>query len=452
MGGFSISGLSSGLDTAGIINQLLAIERAPQQRLQSRRADIQNTVSSYQELNTRFNTLEEAADDLSSALDWVSRKATSSDEDVVSATVTGAPVNGSLAFEVTALAASHTVISDNTVAGTDTIVADGSDFTVNGVTITAADYGGGSLAEVVDAINAADAGVTASAVQVSPGNYRLQLAAEDSGADGTFTVGGTGLTTALGAFGIVTQGSDAQITVGDGPAAYTVSSATNEFADVLPGLTFTAHTLGSATVTVENDGEALADKVEAMVTAMNEVSRYVLDRSDYDADSGVTGVFLGQSLPSNLRTDMVDALIDPVSGSGLVGASVGIELDRDGNISFDRDAFLEAYAEDPDAVEAFFATNDTATEADDGIAERLALMANEATAVNTGRIAVAIEGRETEIDTLDARIENWDVRLQLRETNLRRYWTNLETTLSQLQSQGNWLSGQIASLPQASSS
>jgi len=54
MGGMSVSGLVSGLDTSNIIEQLLRLEREPQRRLQTRKSDIQNTISSFQELNTRF--------------------------------------------------------------------------------------------------------------------------------------------------------------------------------------------------------------------------------------------------------------------------------------------------------------------------------------------------------------------------------------------------------------
>ncbi len=450
MGGISVSGLVSGLDTNNIIRQLLDLERQPVTRLETRRTDIQNTVKSYKELNTRFQTLRDTADDLTTSLDWIARKATSSDEAVVTTSVSGTPINGSVSFSVTALAAAHSVVSGSTVAGTDAVVADGSDITINGVAITAAEYGSGSLAEVVAAINGADAGVSAAAVQVSPGNYRLQLTAQESGADGAFTVDGTALTGALGAFGVVTQGANAAITVGTGPSAYSIESATNDFVDVLPGLTFTAKSLGSATITVENDGEALADKVEALVTAMNDVSKYVLDRSKYNNTSETAGVFLGQSMPNRLRDDLVNALIDPVTGSSLVGAGVGIETDRNGTISFDREAFLEAYAADPAAVEAFFGKGDVADTADDGIAERLSLLAEEATAINTGRIAVAIEGRESEIRTINSRIDNWDVRLELRETALRRQFGNLETSLGRLQQQGQWLAGQIAGLPTGS--
>lgn len=447
MGGLSIDGLVTGLDTTNVIKQLLDVERAPQRRLESRKAEIQKVIDAYQAVNAKFQTVRTTADELATATGWSARTATSSDDALVTASATPGAINTSLSFSIAGLAATHTLVSGSTVAGTTTVVADGSDITVNGVTITAADYGTGTLQEVVAAINDADAGVRATAVQVSAGNFRLQLTAESSGAAGTFTVGGSGLTAALGAFGIVSEGADATITVGTGPAAYQVTSASNTFTDVVPGVSFTVKALGDATITVEDDVEAIADKVAAFVTAMNEAQQSIASRSGYDAAAKKGRVFTGSSLPASLRNDLSRALIDPVLDSSLVGASVGIETDRTGTITFDRAAFIAAYEADPASVQSFFVANGSGT-ADDGIAERVSLMAEAATRLNTGRIATAVESRRTEIGTIENRIDDWDLRLEIREVALRRQFSTLETTLSRLQQQGQWLNGQLAGLLQ----
>jgi flagellar hook-associated protein 2 len=298
---------------------------------------------------------------------------------------------------------------------------------------------GFTLAQVAQAINASDAGVVATTVQTSPGTYRLQLSAKDSGAAGQFAVSG------LDAFDVVTQGSDASITVGTGPGAYTITSASNTFADVMPGLSFTAVSLGQATVSVSTDAEGLADAVEALVKAMNDVHGFIADRSKFDSTTNRGGAFLGESMPSQLRTRLQNALIDPVSGSTLVGRDLGIETDRTGKISFDRSKFLAAHASDPAAVESFFGANGPGT-ADDGIAERISRLASDATRLNTGTISSYITGREDQIRQLGEQIERWDVRLELRETALRRQFSNLETVLGRMQQQGQWLAGQLATL------
>ncbi len=68
-----------------------------------------------------------------------------------------------------------------------------------------------------------------------------------------------------------------------------------------------------------------------------------------------------------------------------------------------------------------------------------------------GTITTAITGRTGSIGRLNDSIEAWDLRLELRRTALTRQFTALETALSQMNSQSNWLAGQINSLPTAGS-
>ena len=65
-----------------------------------------------------------------------------------------------------------------------------------------------------------------------------------------------------------------------------------------------------------------------------------------------------------------------------------------------------------------------------------------------GTLTLAIKGRENTIDRLEDSIADWDVRLEMRRLTMTRQFTAMETALSQMQSQGQWLAGQIASLPQ----
>ena len=68
----------------------------------------------------------------------------------------------------------------------------------------------------------------------------------------------------------------------------------------------------------------------------------------------------------------------------------------------------------------------------------------------TGTLTSAIAGRNSTISDMDDSIAAWDIRLELRRTSLQQTYTALETALSNMQSQGNWLAGQIAQLPKSS--
>jgi flagellar hook-associated protein 2 len=81
-----------------------------------------------------------------------------------------------------------------------------------------------------------------------------------------------------------------------------------------------------------------------------------------------------------------------------------------------------------------------------GVAKRLAMVSHSAVDTVSGTLTSLIEGRETEIERLNDRIDRWDVQLARREATLRRQFTAMEVALQRMQGQSQWLAGQIASM------
>jgi flagellar hook-associated protein 2 len=248
--GISVSGAMSGLDTASMVNQLISVEASQQNSLKSRQTTAQKAADAYSTIITSLKDLSTKAKAVANTAGWQGATATSS-ADSVKATVSGT-ASGSLTFDVDKLAAAHTVVSANAVAATSAIVASGGSLTIkdkDGNQKAVVSVGSGSLSDVVSAINSSDAGLRASAVQTSPGQYRLQVSGKSSGAASEFTVDGLD---GFSGVNVLSQGADAQITVGTNPLTkYTVSSASNTFSGVVPGMSFTVAKEGEKNVTVE---------------------------------------------------------------------------------------------------------------------------------------------------------------------------------------------------------
>jgi flagellar hook-associated protein 2 len=85
-----------------------------------------------------------------------------------------------------------------------------------------------------------------------------------------------------------------------------------------------------------------------------------------------------------------------------------------------------------------------------GAAQRLATVASRATDFTDGSITSAINSTQDEMRDLDGQISDWDTRLADKQDLLQQQFSNLETALGQLKNQGNWLTGQLASLPTSS--
>lgn len=300
------------------------------------------------------------------------------------------------------------------------------------------DLGDAKLTTVTDAINNAGAGFRATTVQVSTGVYRLQLAATGSGENGRITADTTVFDTVLGGMQTLTAAVDAQLTVGSGAAAYTVTSSDNR-AEVLPGVTVSlvkAAPTTDVTINVVSDADAIATKVSTLIDSMNGALDYITSQSRYDTSTRRGGPLLGDGTSQALQRRIFDAF-GTVSGGA---AALGIKLGSVANINFDRTKFIAAYQADPAGVEAAF------TNATTGFAVRAETVAKSATEAVTGLLTTKISGGQAQTKTLTEQITSWDTRLALRESALRRTFGNLEVALGRLQGQSTRLAGEINKL------
>jgi flagellar hook-associated protein 2 len=362
----SVDGLISGLDTTTIINQLMSIERAPQDRLKTQKTTISSEIAVYQTLNTKFSALAAKAQELARPAGWAAMKATSSSS-AVTATATSSASAGQLSFTVAQLARAGSVASTGTVVSTAAIVATGPvAIQVGTGPAVNVDPGSGSLAALVEAINASGAGVSAAAVKVGTAGYRLQVSSTTTGAASDVTVDTTNLTGGLGSFATVQAGRDAVIHIGEGPGAYDVTSATNSINDLLPGVSVQlqqADPAATVTVTVARDSAAIADRVSALVDAANAALSTIASNSTYDPETKKAGLLLADGNARRLADQVYSAISSLVAGSSLGSAGgVGISLVKDGTVAFDRNKFLAAYAADPTGVAKLFQEGGTATD------------------------------------------------------------------------------------------
>jgi flagellar hook-associated protein 2 len=441
-----IDGLVSGMDTTTIINQLIEASRAPVTRLTSRQTQANSAATALGTLRGLVTSVRTAADALDGPTDWRAAAATTSDANVATASADGSATPGSLSFTVDRLAAAHSLITngaaraDTDAWATGDLVLDiaGEQHTI--AVLPDAESGVLDLDSVVSAVNAADLGVRAQAVQVAPGQYRLQLEAELTGADSTFAVV-SGLDAGVE---IARQGQDARIVLSGG--TIDAVSPTNTFDDLLPGLDVTVRKVSTEPVSVQVklDPDALATKVQALVAAVNNALANVKATTAYDPTTKRASVLTGDPSARRVSQELGRALMDGVPASPLGSPGLaGVTLKKDGTISFDRTKFLSAYEDDPAAVEALFACGDDSSP---GVAQRLLAVADAATVTGTGYLRTAEQSRRDRATELGKQITTIEDRLDREALALRKRFSGMEAALGTLQSQGTWLAGQISSL------
>jgi flagellar hook-associated protein 2 len=435
MAGMSVGGLISGMQTADVINQLMQAEAAPQQALKNKVTKQESVISAYQAISLKFATMKTQGDLIAKPATWQTLSVTSSSPKVTASATTAAS-SGSITFQVDAVATAHAVRTAPVAGLGATVVTDPAAgvefFDKAGVSKGKVVPADGSLSSLVTAVNAnKDLGVTATAVAVGDGNYVLQMTATKTGAASEFSV--TGLDQAAL---VASQGVDAAISVGT-TNPYTVTSATNTFTDVLPGVTFTVSEAGTTAVTLtsQRDDKALADKMQALVDAVNAGSAEI----DKNTATGgkVKGVLAGDYAMRQLDSRIADAVNTPLTGSGNTLATIGIELDRSGKVTFDREKFLASLGQDSAGTQA------AATE----VAQRFADLGNSVSEPRKGSLVLAVERHGETVKSLTKQIDAWDNRLAMRRQALERQFSAMETALGRLQEQSSWITGQLGSLP-----
>jgi flagellar hook-associated protein 2 len=417
----------------------------------------QKVVTAYQGINTKMQALLTAAKAIGDPMAWKGGVATSSSDAATVTTTAGSSTqSGSLTFRVNHLAKAHAMVFETPTpitATTDTIMS-GTAFSISvgdppvSKPIAVTDT---SLQGVVDAINKTpDLGLKATAFQISPGKYTMQISATTVGAQSKFALDGAPFS-GLGAAQVVSEGSDAELSVGDSLTPVKVTSSTNTFKDLIGGLTVTAvkeqlPTDAPVTVNVASDTEGMATKVQAMIDAANAALSEIATQTKSKSGAVPGGPLAGNSIMSSVAT----SVLSTVSGGTATNGSfktVGIELTRNGQLTFDKAKFIAELTANPEKTQALFidtAQSDVTKKA--GLADRMAAVADKSTQTNTGTVSRLILSGNDAIKDLNKRVDNWDVRLQLRQAALQKQFGAMEAALGKLKNQGSWLSGQLASL------
>ncbi|MEA2395735.1 MAG: flagellar hook-associated protein 2 [Solirubrobacteraceae bacterium] len=460
----SVAGLSSGLDTNTIIDQLMAIERQPQDRLKAQLSvsDARKTVLS--DIQTRLKNLQLAAQDLKSATLWVNKQTVDvNDPTKVAVALNGPSGTGSYALTVTQLArGAQKWYTYAQSTSNRTITYSNGDTT----TITA-----NSDIDAAAALINADTGapVYASAVtDASSGSKYLVLSSRVTGATaGAFTATGTG--------GIITEDTTRRVSSRD--SNYTINggatktSPNNVVTDAIPGVTLTFKTTIAATdaITV-NVGAPAPDttdvtaKMKAFVDQYNSTLDFVRSKLDEkkvvnpqtSADQAkglLNGDTMLEGILSQLRNAMTatyapgnPTTLDQMWEIGVsTGTSVGSgTLNQDsieGKLVFDATKFAAGLASDSQSVRNLVSGTS-------GFGQALDTLLTPTLQVG-GTMESRLSSEDATHKTISDQIAFMDVLLNQKQATLKSQFAAMETALQASQAQGQWLTGQLNALNSA---
>ncbi|GAB6145285.1 flagellar filament capping protein FliD [Desulfocicer niacini] len=463
----SVGGLASGLDTENIVSQLLTIQQQPITRLQSQEADYQLELTTYGTIQGYLDSLLTAAEAFDTEDELVSYTATSGDTDLFTVTADEDASFGSYNVTVQQLAEAHKLTSiafaDEEAVGEGTLHINVGSDSVTDIEVSATD----TIEDVAQSINDADVGVQA-VVMFDGTDYFLTLTSEETGADNVITLTATeagtiqgdpensdttGLSRLVYEEGVTTNLSntnspvDAILTV-DGVSD--IHRDSNTIDDVLPGLTLTLNTAPDApdnqsTLTVTSSASTITSKINAFVSAYNQMTGLIETAQAYNSDTGVAGVLMGDATTNSIRHSLEDMISDTVSGITSFSRleDLGIAMNSDGQLEVDSDTLNSALEDNFDDVIQFFTQT---TEGSEGFAVRMVEKLNGILDGTSGVLTARQDGIQDSIDNIQEQIERSETRLTTWEIRTRAQFNSLELLLAQYQSTGDYLSQQIASM------
>ncbi|HJK98635.1 MAG TPA: flagellar filament capping protein FliD [Polyangiaceae bacterium LLY-WYZ-14_1] len=430
------SGLASGIDTASLVDQLVAVERLPINRLESQKRSIESQRSRFEQIRSQLDDLRSAVGALSTRDEVLSSRVTSGDEDAIVATSLGATNLGSFDVEVQALARAERTYS-NAFAARDAAGLFGTgSFTIqvgseDAVTIDV--DGADTLESVISKINESGASITAGLL-FDGTSYRVQIAGTKTGAANAITFSEAGTSLGLTAPGNQIQAAqDAVLTVD----TFTITRPDNVVSGAIPGVSLELRdeTAGPVEIRVERDGDTLRGNVQSFVDAYNKVAETINAEFVFTGEARTEGSLAGDSTLRQIQSRLRSTAGQAVAGLNPAFstlASVGIRVTSTGTLELDGAALDEALATDPEAVSQLFVGDGSGSV---GIMAQLDEAVRQMTDPDTGLIGQRLDGFDDRVQDLDGQIERMELRVEGFEEDLRLEFAALEQLVSSLQSQ-----------------
>ncbi len=448
-GSISTLGAGSNIDLQGVIDKLKAADQIPITNIKAQQLQYKDQLAVFESVNTKLLAVKSKALDLSLSTTFSARLITSSQPSVLTATASSGASAGISTVTVGRLAKQNSWQSSG-VATAATVVGSTTGsfaYTVKGTQSSVAVSATTTLQQLSDAINndANNPGVTASVMDDGTGTataFHLVLVSKETGDANAVTIGTNNTTltfTEIQAKGVL----DAQVTIN----GITYNRATNTISDIIAGVTLNLVATGASSLTITSDTASVKAKILAMVEAYNAAAKEIADNSRYDEKTKVAGSLSGVSTFRTMTSQLKQTLLTSIGGLG--GAydnltDIGLSFDRDGTASMDETVLTTALENNLEDVQLLL-VGDTATGID-GVATLLNAQLRDITKPISGVIANEKDRVDQTIQRLDDQIESMTIRLNNKYDLLTKQFVQLDTLMSNIQKQGDFLTAQIASL------
>ncbi|PSV01510.1 flagellar filament capping protein FliD [Photobacterium kishitanii] len=376
--GLSAAGMASGLDIAGMTQQLVAAERKPKaDRIETQQKQVNVSLSAYGQVKSSVSAMQSMLEKFGKDEAFNGQKATSDNSDYLSIKATSTAKNGVYNINIQQMAQSHKLMSKELFSADPEASLGSGEMVIKvgdkSMTLNIGEDND-DLSSVVDAINNANdnPGVTATLINTGEeGGSKIVFSTTETGENNTIEIDTAAMTGQLASLAYNADMPEVERKVEQMQAAQdakiridnftTVSSSTNTFEDVIEGVTLDLKKLTgtsgtsnpetddidvkSVKITIESDEKSTKDSLKSFVDSYNSLMSTIDKLTGFDADKDPddpnrAGALNGDSLTRSVTTQMRNLLNEPIDINGKLYqmSDFGISMQRDGTLELEEDS------------------------------------------------------------------------------------------------------------------
>ncbi|WP_305420946.1 flagellar filament capping protein FliD [Photobacterium leiognathi] len=469
--GLSAAGMASGLDIAGMTQQLVMAERKPKaDRITEQQKKVNVTLSAYGQIKSSVSGIQSMLEKFGKNDAFANQKATSDNSDYVSVKADAKAKNGTYTINVEQMAQSHKLMGQELFSGDPEASLGSGEMVIKvgdkSMTLNITEDND-DLSSIVDAINNAEdnPGLTATVINTGEeGGSKIVFSSKDTGLENKIEIDTSGMTGQLASLAYkegmtdskvdqMQEAQDARIKIDN---FTTVTSSTNTFEDVIEGVTLDLKKLTgtsgsgnaetddidvkSVKITIENDEKSTKDSLKSFVDAYNGLIATTDKLTGFDPDKepddpNRAGALNGDSLTRSVLSQMRGLMNEPIEVNGKMYqlSDFGISVQRDGTLELeeDSDKLDDIISENFNVIGQFFGQEDT------GFLAKADKLLDSFTDKTDGALSVKEDTLKERQKSLDDDMAQLDKRMKAYEDRTYKQFLAMDEAIGQMNNQLN---------------
>ncbi len=401
------------LDIDSMVQGILQPKLQDLKKLENKKATLEAQASAISNFLGSLKDVQNFVDDLNVDDIFNKKSVDIGDSSILTATASQDTPDVSLNVDVTQLAQPEILVSSTGVTDLNAPIS-AATFTLKYWTSDTdyetfdINFAGGTLQDLVNAINSAQDKVQAS-IFYDGTYYKLMLSEKDVGASTKETTATSTVTeivgslpTELGTLDTLQYAQNAEIQIGS--SATPITSPTNTFKDVVSGLNITVYKTGSTSITVEDDHSDVSSTLTDFLNKLNSVIDLV------NSDTAKGGIFQGNAMFTQIKPRFL-SMMQPLINLGI------INIDDKGKYSINTDNLDNVIKNNPEELK------NAISQVKENFSNGLENLVESFNAYKTEQ--------DTEINYISDRIKNMQVMIYREEDRLRIEFAKIESLMYQ---------------------